>query len=83
MLILKAFPKINCPTCGKKGDWLSQPFGPFCSRRCKLIDLGKWLNEEHVISEPLPNVDLNNPPDNQKRTPLTETHSEELNDSAS
>ncbi|MCX8091268.1 MAG: DNA gyrase inhibitor YacG [Verrucomicrobiae bacterium] len=46
-------PKVRCPTCGKVGDWFAGPFGPFCSRRCKLIDLGKWLGEEHVISEPL------------------------------
>lgn len=50
---MKPFPKVKCPTCGKKGDWFSGPFGPFCSRRCKLVDLGKWLNEEYVVSEPL------------------------------
>jgi endogenous inhibitor of DNA gyrase (YacG/DUF329 family) len=42
-----------CPTCKKKGDWSATPFGPFCSHRCKLIDLGKWLGGEHAISEPL------------------------------
>ena len=36
------------------GDWFDGAFGPFCSRRCKLVDLGKWLNEEHTISGPLP-----------------------------
>jgi len=45
--------KIVCPTCKKKGDWFAGTCGPFCSRRCKLIDLGKWLGGEHVISEPL------------------------------
>jgi hypothetical protein len=30
-----------------------EPFFPFCSRRCKLIDLGKWLEEEHRIEESL------------------------------
>lgn len=50
---MKPFPKVKCPTCGKRGDWFSGPFGPFCSRRCKLVDLGKWLNEEYVVSEPL------------------------------
>jgi uncharacterized protein len=35
------------------GDWFATPFGPFCSKRCKLIDLGKWFGEENVISEPL------------------------------
>lgn len=45
--------QIKCPTCGKTGDWFATPYGPFCSRRCKLIDLGKWLGEEYRISEPL------------------------------
>jgi endogenous inhibitor of DNA gyrase (YacG/DUF329 family) len=30
------------------------PFFPFCSERCKLIDLGDWFDEEHRISTPLP-----------------------------
>jgi hypothetical protein len=50
---MKRFPLVQCPACHKRGDWLSGPYGPFCSRRCKLVDLGKWLNEEHCISEPL------------------------------
>ena len=45
--------KIKCPTCWKSGDWFAGPYGPFCSKRCKLIDLGKWFGEEHAISEPL------------------------------
>lgn len=44
---------VRCPTCKKSGDWFSGPNGPFCSRRCKLVDLGKWLNEENKVSEPL------------------------------
>ena len=44
---------VKCPTCKKEGDWFAGDSGPFCSRRCKLIDLGKWLGEEHAISEPL------------------------------
>jgi endogenous inhibitor of DNA gyrase (YacG/DUF329 family) len=44
---------VTCPTCRKKGKWFAGAHGPFCSRRCKLIDLGKWLGEEHVISDPL------------------------------
>ena len=43
---------MKCPTCGKEGDWFAGDYGPFCSRRCKLVDLGKWLGEEHRISEP-------------------------------
>jgi hypothetical protein len=45
--------QVKCPTCKKKGHWFAGAFGPFCSRRCKLIDLGKWLGEENVISDPL------------------------------
>jgi hypothetical protein len=45
--------QVKCPTCRKTGDWLSGEFAPFCSKRCRLIDLGKWLSEEHRIAEPL------------------------------
>jgi endogenous inhibitor of DNA gyrase (YacG/DUF329 family) len=45
--------KVKCPTCGKEGDWLAGNHGPFCSQRCRLIDLSKWFGEEHRFSEPL------------------------------
>jgi endogenous inhibitor of DNA gyrase (YacG/DUF329 family) len=45
--------RIRCPVCKKSGDWFAEKSGPFCSRRCRLIDLGKWLGGEHVISESL------------------------------
>jgi len=45
--------RIKCPACKKEGDWFAQPFGPFCSKRCKLVDLGKWFSEENAVSEPL------------------------------
>jgi endogenous inhibitor of DNA gyrase (YacG/DUF329 family) len=45
--------KVKCPVCHKRGAWLAGGFGPFCSHRCKLIDLGKWLGGEHAIAEPL------------------------------
>ena len=44
---------VKCPTCRKRGEWFAGEYGPFCSKRCKLVDLGKWLNEEHAVSEPL------------------------------
>ncbi|MGA2244137.1 MAG: DNA gyrase inhibitor YacG [Verrucomicrobiota bacterium] len=44
---------VKCPTCKKSGDWFAGKYGPFCSRRCKLIDLGKWISGENAISEPL------------------------------
>ena len=46
-------PTVKCPTCRKSGDWFSGKYGPFCSHRCKLVDLGKWFGGEHAISESL------------------------------
>ncbi|HDZ61845.1 MAG TPA: DNA gyrase inhibitor YacG [Nitrospirae bacterium] len=39
--------KIKCPICRKKTEWKDNPNRPFCSERCKLIDLGKWASEEY------------------------------------
>lgn len=44
---------VKCPTCKKTGDWFAGKYGPFCSHRCRLIDLGKWFSGENAISEPL------------------------------
>lgn len=42
--------KIKCPTCGKPETWqLANTFRPFCSERCKLIDLGDWASEKRRI----------------------------------
>jgi hypothetical protein len=44
---------LPCPRCGKPVTWgpLS-PDRPFCSARCRLIDLGDWLDESHRIPDP-------------------------------
>ncbi|MCY4657822.1 MAG: DNA gyrase inhibitor YacG [Gammaproteobacteria bacterium] len=43
-------PKIKCPECKKLTIWHeSNPHRPFCSRRCKMIDLGEWLEENRAI----------------------------------
>lgn len=40
----------KCPTCNKQVKWDKEnPWRPFCSERCKLIDLGEWANENHRI----------------------------------
>jgi hypothetical protein len=41
--------KIKCPTCKKWVEWENNPYRPFCSERCKLIDLGRWAAEEYRI----------------------------------
>ena len=41
---------VTCPTCGQRVKWTrSNPDRPFCSERCKLIDLGAWADEQHSI----------------------------------
>lgn len=43
--------EVACPTCGKGVSWSpAARWRPFCSERCKLIDLGEWLAEEHRIA---------------------------------
>lgn len=42
--------KVSCPTCHKQTEFSpNNPWRPFCSERCKLIDLGEWANEEKAI----------------------------------
>ena len=41
--------KIICPICKNTTTWEENPWRPFCSERCKLIDLGKWVSEEYKI----------------------------------
>jgi endogenous inhibitor of DNA gyrase (YacG/DUF329 family) len=43
---------MQCPICHKPVA-ISDEFMPFCSERCKLIDLGNWATEKYVISEPV------------------------------
>ncbi|SFC55900.1 DNA gyrase inhibitor YacG [Collimonas sp. OK412] len=41
---------VDCPTCGTKVEWIAaNRFRPFCSERCKQIDLGAWAEEKYAI----------------------------------
>ena len=42
----KSFP---CPRCDEATTWENNEFRPFCSDRCKLIDLGAWANEDYKL----------------------------------
>jgi endogenous inhibitor of DNA gyrase (YacG/DUF329 family) len=44
--------KLRCPIC-KKPVQGTDPEFPFCSERCRTIDLGKWASGQYVISSPL------------------------------
>ncbi|HEY8184710.1 MAG TPA: DNA gyrase inhibitor YacG [Pyrinomonadaceae bacterium] len=39
----------KCPTCNKPVEWADNPFRPFCSERCKLVDFSKWVSEEYRV----------------------------------
>ena len=41
---------MRCPICKRSVAWEGNPFHPFCSERCKLIDLDNWLEERYRIS---------------------------------
>jgi len=46
---------VNCPQCRarvRRDDTHEAPWFPFCSERCRLLDLGKWFDEEHRIAGP-------------------------------
>ena len=50
---------VDCPTCGKKVEWTeASKFRPFCSERCKQIDLGAWAEEKYVIPAVSPPTDF-------------------------
>jgi uncharacterized protein len=46
---------VICPACGKETVWSpDNRYRPFCSERCKMIDLGQWANEGYRIPEETP-----------------------------
>lgn len=55
--------KVRCPVCDAvmPGNWQEYPDYPFCSQRCRIIDLGRWLNEDYQIPGPEPSRDRSTP----------------------
>jgi uncharacterized protein len=44
--------EVKCPNCGIQVNWIPENiFRPFCSERCRLIDLGEWFSEERRITD--------------------------------
>lgn len=37
----------RCPQCRRETNWEDNPWKPFCSERCQMIDLGKWASEDY------------------------------------
>jgi endogenous inhibitor of DNA gyrase (YacG/DUF329 family) len=47
-------PRLKCAACKKQEVAVTDADFPFCSERCRLIDLGKWASGGYVISSPVP-----------------------------
>jgi uncharacterized protein len=45
--------KYQCPICKKPTDSNTVAEFPFCSERCRLLDLGAWSAEKYVVSDPI------------------------------
>ena len=55
---------VSCPRCGSKIEYsLQNKFRPFCSERCRLIDLGEWASESYKI--PVKNVEFDTSADDK------------------
>lgn len=53
---------VACPHCGADVAWGPQsPFRPFCSERCKKIDLGAWANDEYRVPATAPTDEFDQP----------------------
>lgn len=56
---------VKCPTCGKRIEWTdASPWRPFCSERCRLIDLGAWASEDYRIAGEPTSKDKEEPDEN-------------------
>jgi uncharacterized protein len=53
---------VACPQCGTQVVWSPENrFRPFCSERCKMIDLGAWAKEEYRVAAEEQDDDLDEP----------------------
>jgi endogenous inhibitor of DNA gyrase (YacG/DUF329 family) len=68
--------EVKCPTCGRPAVYnLSNPARPFCSERCKLIDLGAWADERYRV----PTTDQQTVNENDQENPSErDDHSKHL-----
>jgi len=56
---------VACPICKKKVEWEGNSHRPFCSERCRMIDLGAWVAGEYSVpAETLPSGEDTEEPEN-------------------
>ncbi|MDP9083224.1 MAG: DNA gyrase inhibitor YacG [Pseudomonadota bacterium] len=55
---------VKCPTCKRPVEWSPESvYRPFCSDRCRLVDLGAWFSEKHRIADQAADEAEEPPPD--------------------
>jgi endogenous inhibitor of DNA gyrase (YacG/DUF329 family) len=64
--------KHKCPICKKLADSDEDGDFPFCSDRCRLLDLGAWASEKYVVSDPI--FDEQDIAEADRRLPLQDEH---------
>jgi endogenous inhibitor of DNA gyrase (YacG/DUF329 family) len=64
---MKRRDKNLCPHCGKPSEWEGNPHRPFCSERCKLIDLGRWASGKYRIPGEKIRTDEKSPDEEEKK----------------
>ena len=48
-------PRVPCPACRRETVYSSRnPWRPFCSERCRRVDLGAWASEHYRVASPIP-----------------------------
>ncbi|HXC59606.1 MAG TPA: DNA gyrase inhibitor YacG [Steroidobacteraceae bacterium] len=62
-------PIVHCPTCKRAVSWTAEsPWRPFCSERCRMVDLGAWFAGERAIpGESVADPEAPLPPDSPRR----------------
>jgi endogenous inhibitor of DNA gyrase (YacG/DUF329 family) len=60
---------VKCPTCRRPVEWTpDSAYRPFCSERCRLIDLGAWFDEKHRIPDESPGATDDSIPDSAEES---------------
>jgi endogenous inhibitor of DNA gyrase (YacG/DUF329 family) len=62
--------KHICPICKRPTDSDRDADFPFCSERCRLLDLGAWASEKYVVSDPIFDEDEENIPERERQNDL-------------
>jgi len=61
--------RVRCPTCRREVEWEGNRFRPFCSDRCRILDLAAWADERYrVPGEPVPEPDGDDTPNGHDRS---------------